>query len=209
MPQLYIVDLDRTLFETKVFARDLLTSLVTHFAIDPHTFRDQIPQYTLPNEVGYDFFAHATTVTGQTADSILRAVEPHLSRHDYAYSDVAGWVARHSANTIVIVTVGTPAYQGLKLKYAPSIKYLPHFITPDNKGKLIRTILDTGSSPNLNLDLDPYDRITVIDDNPDTFANLGQHPRIDGIYVSRPGEKYAGQPVPSYLRTITTLEELL
>jgi hypothetical protein len=207
MAHLYLIDFDRTIFDTSAFSHELLASLVTQFDIDPADFRRQMPRYVLPQEVGYDFFAHATAITGQDAATITRLLTPHLSRADYAYPDVAGWVERHHQDTIAIITVGTPAYQELKFQYTPVITPLRKYVVGENKGKLIHDVL-TGAPSALDLNLSRYDHVTVIDDNPVTFTHLDPPSGITGIYLSRPGEKYAGQSVPPHIRTITSLGDL-
>jgi hypothetical protein len=203
---LYLIDLDRTIFDTNTFSRDLLTSLVTHFRIDPKEFRRQMPQYILPTEVGYDFFAHAQAVTGHDIATITQLVTPHLTRTDYAYPDIAPWLEQHQADTIIVVTVGTPAYQGLKFRYCPAISSLQKVVVGENKGKLIRQARTGKPSP---FNLPTTDPFTVIDDNPCTFVELGILPELNGVYVSRNGEKYSNQTVPPLIRTITSFGDLL
>jgi hypothetical protein len=211
-PALYLVDLDRTLFSTSEFAYDLFRVVEQEFGLDAAQFEANIPHYTLPAEIGYDFFDHIKAVTGQSANAVTRRIAHKLPRPDYAYPDVMPWLEhrRTAGDIVIIVTVGQTGYQELKISYAPCLKGLPRLIVGQDKGLLLRHTLEGATDPTDRLDIDPtqYRSITFIDDNPQTFYELGPHPDIKAIFMDRSGEKYSGQPTPPHAKKTASLEEL-
>lgn len=205
---LYILDLDRTLFNTAHFAGDIIDTVVSQFGLDADQFQDSRINYTQPNEMGYDFFKHATTAANQPVEAVMEALAKHLGRTDYTYDDVAPWLASLQDSNAQIVTVGQPNYQTLKLSYAPALKPYSLQIVGQNKGLLLRNTLTNSGDSQLKL-VEEADTIVVIDDNPRTFFELGEQPNVKPFYVSRSGEKYANQPVPAHVTTITSLTDLL
>jgi hypothetical protein len=207
MAHLYIIDLDRTSFNTTVFVHDLINLLEHTFKLDGHRFKASIKQFTLPGEIGYDFYAHVQAVVGESPQAVNQLVAQRLQGRDYTYPDVAPWLAnRTHGDTVVVMTVGETNYQKLKLHYAPPLRRLQALIVRENKGRVLRTALE-GDDP-LGLDLASYDRVTIVDDNPLTFSELVAVPHIRPIYMSRPGEKFSGQPVMGHVATVSSFRGL-
>jgi FMN phosphatase YigB (HAD superfamily) len=209
---LYILDLDRTLFDTHRFFRDIMHTLQRTHSLDMAQFDATYRAFIEPASGGYDPHAHHEHLLGITAHELDELITQELGDTSYLFPDADEWLKRHIKNPdidLVVVTMGRPRYQELKFHHAPTIKPLRKVVVRTNKGEVFRHHLENGASQ-YGLDfLDyPYEQITLIDDAVGTFTALGNTPRITGIRIARPGEKYSDLPTPPHVREITNFGEL-
>jgi hypothetical protein len=210
MGRLYLLDLDRTLFNTKLFFADTLGLLAARHSLDPAAFRADMPHYRQGEF--YDFYGQIKVMTGLSQADLDRLVAEQLSDEAYLYADVAPWLqARRAGETVAVITVGQEPFQQLKLRHAHGLNGLPQTIIPTNKGAYIGQQLQIVGDNQYRLDFVPgeYDALTLVDDNPATFLGLGQTTPITTYHMARAGEAYTQEPTPPGVTRITSLADLL
>jgi hypothetical protein len=210
MEHLYLLDLDRTLFNTELFLRDMMALLARHRGIDPAVFRAAIPRYR--QDEFYDFYGQIAAMTGLSQADFDRLVGEYLGAEAYLYPDVAPWLrARPAGQTAAVITVGQEPFQQLKLRHARGLAGLSRTIIPTNKGAFIGRHLRSIGDGRYRLDFLPgeYTALSLVDDNPASFLRLGQPTPITTYHMARAGETYTGQPTPPGTTRITSLTNLL
>jgi hypothetical protein len=212
MKRLYLVDFDRSLFDTARFQADLFRAVTGGDQNRQAKFESDIPQYSDPATGFYDFFKHAVAFTGLSHAQLDAQLEAGLRDPDYSFPDARRWVGapRAAGEQIVILTVGGPDYQNLKFKHAPGLSRLPHHIINANKSALLAKALWGQHRPPYTVKYAPgrFDEIILIDDVATHLQHLPALPGISGIHLVRPDGKYSHIPAPSGIRTITNLGEL-
>ena len=205
---LYLVDFDLTLFNTYQFFNDIKQLLAQTHQVSTDEFDRSYGQFVFPEAGGYDLHAHGQHLLGISADALDDLITARLDK-DYLYQDASAWLSRRAADRVVVITLGAPKWQALKFHHAPAVRSLHKVVVATEKGPIIRRHLNEGAGEyNLDFLNDPYEPITLIDDRPDTFTDLGDIDRITGIRIARPGTKYAGQPTPPGVRHITSFGDL-
>jgi hypothetical protein len=208
--RLYIVDLDRTIFDTRRFLAAVKGVIVQEHHLDPGAFDRTMASFIDP-ESGYDAHKHYTDLTGQGPNQLDELVARTLHDQDFAYPDATAWIKARDPHHehVVILTTGRRRYQQLKFRHAPAIRDLHKVIVNTNKGIIIRRHLHEGVGEyNLDFLNQPYAAITLIDDSADTFTALGDIPAITRIRILRPGEKYSDRPTPPHVSQIASFGEL-
>ncbi len=208
MNDLYLLDLDRTIFDTSRFGRDLAAALTAGFGVTNEAYMALLPKYVDQKTRAHDFYAHAQAITGATPEAIDAAIERQLADNTYVYADLAPWLAaREPHQSVAVVTVGYPSFQRLKFRYTPGTEDLPKIITAINKGVMLKNALTTNKTGHQLKFLDGvYRSISLADDKPDTFTALDGSV-IRGYHLARPHEQYAPQATPKGVKRITKLEE--
>ena len=209
MKRLYLIDFDRTLFDTASFQVDLFRALTQGNSESEATFVKTIPDYSNPDTGFYDFFEHASSHTGLNREQILARVEKHLA-HDYTFPDAPACLNNHVNDQIVIVTVGGKGYQELKFRHSPSLKHMPRHVISGNKGRLLTKELAIQTRPPYSISLAPgsFDEIILVDDVPVHLEHMPVLRDVSGIRLVRDGGKYSHLPSPAGVRTIRNLGEL-
>jgi hypothetical protein len=199
--RLYILDLDRTLFDTGRFFNDVLAALKRTHNLDLEQSRATMAEFIDPENGGYDPHSHHERLLGITADELDHIVTHELGRKDYMFTDATAWLTakrREEGTDFVILTVGRPRYQKLKLEHAPAAQDLPMVVLPSAKATYIKEhYLNTGAK-----------EVTFIDDSADVFQGLTQAGSLMLVRIARPGEKYSDQPCPPDIRQISNFGEL-
>jgi len=209
---LYILDFDRTLFDTHRFFEDMKACLERTHKLDIGQFTATWQSYVEPGSGGYDPHRHHQALLGLSPDELDEVIQSELGNRDYTFPDATTWLEQHlhrDDEDLVVVTMGRPRYQALKFHHAPLVRPLHKVVVATNKGDIIRRHLSAGAGE-YGLDFldQPYAPMTLIDDSTDTFTALGPTDRITGIRIARPGEKYSNTPTPAHVRHITSFEEL-
>jgi hypothetical protein len=210
--RLWIVDLDRTLFDTGRFIADVTLVLERHFAISPARMKATMANYTTAGELGYNFFAHAQVLTGQSEASLTQLLLAELAGDTYLFDESESWLNSGPAagHDIVVATVGQANFQELKFTFAKPLKYYPHRVVGKDKGFILKTELtEVPGGYRSGFSDQAYPKITLVDDNPTTFFGLGPHADIRQILVRRPNQKYSNTPAPDYLEEVTSLKEII
>jgi hypothetical protein len=209
---LYILDFDRTLFDTRRFVDDMKAALGRTHQLDAQAYSDTFATFFDLETGGYDPHRHHEKLLGLSADELDRVVSTELDGQDYTFPDAAAWLHRHMqapAEDLIVITMGRPRYQALKFDHAATCGSLRKIVVATNKGDIIRRHLaEGGGEYGMDFLDEPYGRITLIDDSADTFAALGSTDRITGIRIARPGQKYTELPTPPHVRHITSFGEL-
>jgi FMN phosphatase YigB (HAD superfamily) len=204
---LFILDLDRTIFDTSRFFEDIKAALHRTHRLDINEFTNTYNAFIEP-QVGYDPHGHHGKLLGLTPDQLDEVIKQELDDRDYAFPDAAAWLEQHHEDDVVVITMGRPRYQELKFHHCAPVRDLPKIVVATNKGLVIRRHIE-GRAGEYDLSfLDTHDHITLIDDSVDTFTALGQAARITGIRIARPGQKWADLPTPPGIRHITSFGEL-
>jgi hypothetical protein len=199
--RLYILDLDRTLFDTKRFFDDLLAALGRSHGLDPDKAKASMAEFVDPEAGGYDPHGHHEKLLGLSADQLDALITRELSGRDYLFPDATAWLEDKRAdkdNEFVILTQGRPRYQQLKLAHAAAARSLPMVVVPSDKAGQIRSRY-AGR---------PYDQITLVDDSAEVFEELAGTRGITLVRIARPGEKYSDRPCPPHITQITNFGEL-
>jgi hypothetical protein len=210
--QLYILDFDRTLFDTRRFFEDMKAALKRTHQLDMKAFAKTFESFIEPATGGYDPHRHHGELLGLTPGELDQVVAAELGHEDYTFPDAAAWLSSqaHAPNVdLVIVTMGRPRYQELKFQHSAPVRDIRKIVVNTNKGAIIRRHLKSGGGEYALEFLDqPYRTMTLIDDSADTFTALGNTGQIDCIRIARPGEKYTELPTPAHVRHITSFGEL-
>lgn len=206
---LYILDFDRTLFDTTAFTADLRSVLHRSHRVPGDRFDQIMIRYLNPSGQLYDLAAEAAALAGITATELQTLAANALAGRDYLFPDATDWLRRHQADQLAIITTGHRNFQTFKLQFAPTLHHLPRLIIPDNKAQYVASQI-SGQTPPFTLDFldNVFDHIYLVDDNPDTFAGLLSTPGLTCIRLARPGQRFASQPTPSGITTITSFKEL-
>jgi hypothetical protein len=210
--RLYLLDFDRTLFDTHRFFEDTKAALARTHRLDLDEFTATWQAYIEPSSGGYDLHRHHQDLLGLTPDELDQVITEELGHTNYLFEDAKQWLSRHTQapdEELIIITMGRPRYQKLKFTHAQDVSPLRKLVVQTNKGAIIRRHLNEGAGE-YGLDfLDAhYDSITLIDDSAETFTALGETDRISGIRIARPGEKYSDIPTPPHVRHITSFGDL-
>jgi hypothetical protein len=209
---LYILDFDRTLFDTHRFFEDMQSALRRTHQLNTKAFIDTFETFMEPKTGGYDPHRHHEHLLGLTADELDEVISHELDGRDYTFPDAAQWLDRHihdQMEDLIVVTMGRPRYQALKFRHARETQSLHKIVVNTNKGALIRHHLTEGGGEyDLHFLDKPYEQMTLIDDSADTFTALGAIDKITGIRIARPGQKYTEIPTPPHIRHITSFGEL-
>jgi FMN phosphatase YigB (HAD superfamily) len=207
---LYILDLDRTIFDTHRFFAAVRNAIITEHQLDPGEFDRTMPSFTDP-ESGYDAHKHYTSLTNRGPDQLDELIQHKLHGQDFAYADATTWIKARNPrrDDVVILTTGIIRYQKLKFHHAPITRELHKVIVATNKGAIIRRHLhERVGEYNLDFLDQPYSDIMLIDDSAGTFTALGPGTSIIGVRICRPGEKYSNHPTPPHVRHIVSFGEL-
>ncbi|MDB5178452.1 MAG: hypothetical protein JWN01_395 [Patescibacteria group bacterium] len=209
--RLYILDFDRTVFDTDCFIADTKILFRHALGISARDFDATQNLYIEPNTKYYNFHGHIESLAGIGQHDLDQLITSQLRDRDYLYPDSAAWLATRDplTDTVIIMTVGRPPFQQLKFNYAKAIDGLRKIIVPKNKGELIREhILDQPEIGDLNLTLNLYDRVYLVDDSPETFTGLGKINGVKGLRIVRPDGKYRHIPTPPSAQQITNFGDL-
>lgn len=211
MKRLYLVDFDRSLFDTARFQTDLTRALTEGDTAQEAAFVAGIPRYSNSKTGFYDFFEHASATASLHRAQIMERLEAGIPEPDYTFDDAREWASRHQGrHDIVILSVGGADYQALKFKYAPSLGHLPRHVIRENKSLLLQEDLAGSSTPPYSIRFAPgrFDEIVLIDDLATHLQHLPGLPGISGIHLARAGGKYSHLPAPANMKTIRNLGEL-
>lgn len=209
--RLFLLDFDRTIFDTKRFSTDIMHALQAKYSLDPIEFERTYTDYFDPETGGYDPHAHHNKLLGITPDELDSVVSHSLSGRDYRFPDAASWMddRDYSRDDCVIITMGRPRYQALKFAHCSGIVHIEKIVMPRNKGIAVRNHLHhIPQTPDLSILDGEYEQILLIDDSADTFTALGDEPKITGIRLCRAGEKYSQIPSPPHVRQINSFGDL-
>ncbi len=173
--RLYILDFDRTIFDTLLFYTDIASVMQAKHDLDLDLFKQTYEQFFDAESGGYDIHAHHTNFVGITADEFDDVITNNLAGRDYRFADAAVWMDRRDpSDDLIIITMGIPRYQKLKFAHCSGLDGLTKVIVPSNKGALLRRHLEgEDTSHNLSF-LDKPDRqLLLIDDSAETFTAPG------------------------------------
>ena len=195
MRHLVISDYDRTLFDSGRYERAIRQILHDEFHLDPVAFGKEIHART--DAGGYDLFAHLAdhNISASTAHSIITDT---LGAESFLYPDAVHFLRQMSALPeidLAVVTVGSPAYQQLKLEYLQqAAPHIPARVVGINKGTWLETSwLRRELHPlgrHIEFEGTPYSKVAVVDDKTDTFAAMTPAPHILMVHLLRPDAKY-------------------
>ena len=150
------MDLDRTLFRTDEFVRDVWQLAGRLYGFDGERERLNAPDYfTYNGELyDYDFFRHLSAASGGKGDEAFEAEAIRLLSGGYLYDDVQAILGEID----YIITYGNARYQSLKLSVCPELKGIPVHVVQQAKGPYIakefpgvRSILVDDKSPQAGL----------------------------------------------------------
>jgi methionine salvage enolase-phosphatase E1 len=179
---------------------------------DPESFNAAIATFTDPRTNIYDVFGHAQSQAGYSKQELIDLLEEKMPDDDYCFPDVAPWIKRHRTEgvSLVILSVGTPEYQSLKFRRAPSCAHIPKHVVTDTKGDLLRPELKGQKRPyTISLAPGTFDEIFLVDDRTDHLEGLQDIEGLTTVFVARPDGKYSTMPVSNNINiTISQLGEL-
>jgi phosphoserine phosphatase len=208
---LFILDFDRTIFDTKRFYTDVATVMQTEHHLDVDLLKRTYDAFFDPEAGGYNIHAHHEHLLGLTADQFDETIRHHLGNHDYRFPDAAAWMDEHreTDDDLVIITMGLPRYQKLKFAHCSGLDGITKVIMPSNKGALLkRHIKGEDTTHDFSFLDQPYDHTYLIDDSAETFTALGVEPTITGIRLVREGQRYSTIPTPPGIREIKSFGDL-
>jgi len=192
--RLYLLDFDRTLFDTTKFQEVIGRILSPE---DPQAFHRDIPKYSDERTGYYSVMKQAQTMTGLSRDQTLALFAKHIPDEEYCYTDVPRWIKDHKKPgvALAIITVGGPDYQGLKFEHAPCLNGIPKHLIKDSKSGLLAAELKGQSLPyHVSYVPGSFDEIYLVDDRRDHLDGLGHLPGVTPVHLARPGGKYSTDP---------------
>lgn len=139
--KILFLDLDRTLFDTTRFMRDLWQAIGQIYNVNPQHQLAELPEWY--HQMGelryYHFEEHVQAVLHQNADQVATAVRPLLADKNFLYPDVAElskWQKRADYQ-IRILSFGGDWFQKFKISFCPDIADLPRDIILEAKNIFI------------------------------------------------------------------------
>jgi hypothetical protein len=189
--RLYLLDFDRTLFDTARFQEDVFRILSPK---DPDAFAREVPSFTDERTGLYDIYDQAMHVTGLSKSEVKALFDKNIPDTDYCFPDVPPWIDAHAKKGVAmaIITVGGPDYQALKFERAPSLQGVTKHLINDSKSDLLARELD-GQVPPYRISYMPgnFDEIWLIDDRLDHLEGLSHLKGVTPVHLKRSGGKYA------------------
>jgi|GEM_PF-4954152 len=214
---LYLLDLDRTVFKTDEHFADFCEVLKEKFGIDPSVLREhehRLQQNPSPYSP-LDDIRYSDEIDLDPEEVKSLATENLLAKgKDYVYPDAADFIRKltQGGDRVVLVTVGTHEYQQHKVTLSSLLQNLPLIVTREAKSKLFAKILQFGEqktvleSESLKIEAD---RIYFVDDRAGTFdGKLPTDNRFMPIRLVRQDAAYSNQPTPSGIREINSFNEI-
>jgi hypothetical protein len=209
MSRLYILDFDRTLFDTDRFQRDIVRVVMPG---NPQAFIEAIPSFTDSQTGLYDLIEQARSQAGISKSQLIALMDEKMPDDDYCFPDVAPWIKSHTTDgvSLTILSVGAPDYQGLKFARAPSCAHISKRLVNSAKGALLGHELTGQKQPyRVSFVSGTYNEIFLVDDRMDHLDKLQDTPGLTTVHVARPDGKYSTSPVSSNINvTITQFGEL-
>jgi len=165
-----IIDMDKVMFQTKLFISDVSSLIEEKFSVDPQLFNSQIPNF-YKNGTGnlrhYGFFNHIENL-GLQPDEVEATIIDCFKDRNYAYPDVPQFLefldAMKGINDITLLTYGETRFQKLKYNCAPSLHKLNYVDTLQPKTEYLNSHYP--NSPGIIID----DKI--IDNLPPNFKQI-------------------------------------
>jgi hypothetical protein len=207
---LFILDLDRTIFDTASLYADLTemiektwgTSVATAMRKHEATSEHLDPFQYLQEHHDIDYGEATGEFTRFTA-------EKYPDGHSYLYPDVPqllDYLRRRPRTTVRIVTTGTQLSQKFKLAQCPELKWIKPQIVSDNKGKLLEEAFQKAGA--IFFDGQYFKYLVLIDDKNTALTPVTPHRRRLLIHLMRPGAKFAERSQRSDIREIPSLDQV-
>lgn len=204
--RLFLLDLDRTIFDSNRFYVDTCAILKQRQLVEPAVLDAAISQLANPS-----LSLRINDLLGDNRlepAKVLPLVKRELKSDSYLYRDVAPFLERHSQDRVVIITTGEIQFQAFKLELSPLLKRYRHEIIEErDKGAYMQERLEQRAQQLSLRGITPgewFDELVLIDDRADTFTSLAKFKNVTLIAIQREDAKYS----PSGLRIIKSLEEI-
>ncbi len=140
------LDLDRTLFDTELFANTLAELSAQLIGISPVIFKDEMIHYKVGQDDGlqyYDYFGHMASHTMQIHGTIRTQLVDALRKANdsYVYEDAVLFLEKlHSQHVqSFILSYGEERYQRLKYEVSPELHSLEVYVTLQDKAEWLAT----------------------------------------------------------------------
>lgn len=204
---LYVLDLDRTLFRTADFTEDMLQTLQDQADLASHHVDDI--QEAMSQPVSLDIAAELEKV-GVPFEALEELVQQ--LPESYVYDDIS--VVRSLYKAMIITTGTNEAMQRLKIQLSGVATEIPSHVVTGNKGEFLKHELKQDTDGRLWLpeygEDERFDRVVLVDDNYGVIESVIDDPRIVPIYVQRADAKYhrSADQIDPRVKVIESLHEL-
>ena len=206
---LYILDLDRTLFDCDSFYIDICKILEKARQLTKKQLKEIIYLLDDPHNNPYiDDLIRQYQLQESWVSNAVELLKPNA----YLYPDVSSFLRRMNKERIVIITTGIERFQKLKFQISPLLKsYTYQIIEEINKGEYIKEHLHyQGSKVQVGAFADSswHPQIVLVDDRNYNLNALAGAERVTLFHIRRQGEKLRDMKLMPGITPIASLEEV-
>lgn len=196
-----VVDFDYTVFNTEAMRRQFIKTL-RPFGISELAYR--AAERELKAKKMYDIEHHLDALaTGQLRHMLGEHIHEVLFHADeFLFPDVSGFLERHQAHQITLLSFGFPAWQQRKIDGSGLLKFVDDIIVTDKpKADMLRL-------------WSPDEEIVVVNDRGTEIDAMKQlRPQTRAVWVRRAATPYQNEPCEQADSEVTdlsfTLEDIL
>lgn len=207
--RLFIIDLDRTMFDCDEFYIAICKILVKSKVLTKQHLAEV--SLLLEDSETNPYLSDLIRRYRLDEEAVVGAVK-QLTPNKYLYPDVAEFLSRWQQEEIIIITTGISKYQELKFQASPMLAPYKHrVITAANKGKYLRRRLrvgDDGVKIKGLAERSWYTELTLIDDRNYNLNSLADVRHVKLFHIRRPEEKNRDSDVVSAVTPISNLMEV-
>jgi hypothetical protein len=207
---LFVLDLDRTIFNTALMYTDLTEMIKQTWGTEvARAMRDHeaVSEHLDPFQYLQD--SHGIDYDKVVNEFARFTAHKYPDGHSYLYPDVPkllDYLKQRPRTTVRIVTTGTPLSQKFKLAQCPELKWIEPQIITGNKGDLFEAAFQKTRAITLGGRYFQY--FVLVDDKNTALTPIAAHDRRLLIHLLRPDAKFSEHTGRSDVREITSLDEI-
>lgn len=206
LPNLFFLDFDGTLFNTKMFWEAVQMECTKTRNIPEATFLDTYAQSKSEKTI-YDIDKHIQLL-GLSKEDVQSIFTSLFQRNSYIYPDVLPFLGNHSSDTVVILTQGVAWFQEAKIASLP-----PHnpplrvIVTDYKKRHYIENAIGFYEDGVL-FEGDHYKSLIFVDNMADAFLPEEHGDAFRQYRIRRNDDPHADEPTRKGSIEITTLLDI-
>lgn len=209
LKQLYVLDLDGTLFKSDAQWAEFRTLCASEWGIAPEIFNETYKNSKLASGA-YDINAHLR-VLGLEDAQVRPRIESLIAEGNFIFDDVVPFFETHTEDELVILTLGVSWFQRAKIASIPVSPDSYRIITTLDPKKEYITAHSTFEDAYVTFEGAPYKSMSFVDNIPKSFFGATETPHLLTQYRLRRNigdDRYSGEDTPTHITQITSLAEL-